>query len=140
MSARVLDITRMVRWIRSILGPLLLITICPPLVMLVWYTNVSLDGSVLKLCTLFAQDGVFSHDLQHLEPCVLRYSGGLEDPSDLCRCGIISDEGIAGRKVNGPVTPQGNVPVYKANGISSFVCTMGLFYFGASQFKLFSIC
>ena len=47
---------------------------------------------------------------------------------------------LPGRKVEGPLTPKGNTPVYKANGISSFTCTMLLFYLSTSQLRLFSPC
>src|SRR5690348_168215 len=59
---------KIIKLLRSFLGPLLLLTVCPPLVMLVWYTNVSLNGSIDQLCALFAKDGVFSTIYQIWSP------------------------------------------------------------------------
>lgn len=33
---------------------------------------------------------------------------------------------LPGRRVTGPVTPAGNVPVYKANGVASYLTTLGV--------------
>lgn len=138
MSTQALGLGKMIRWIRHILGPLLLITVCPPLVMLVWYTNVSLDGSIQKLFALFAQDGIFSTIYTIWSPVffgtaeawkILAIFGGVE---------LLLMKLLPGRKFEGLVTPKGNVPVYKANGISSFLSTLLLFYVGSSYFKLFS--
>ena len=49
--------------IRNTLGPLLLILSCPVFVMLMWYTNTELDGSLSALWDLLIQQGIFSDDL-----------------------------------------------------------------------------
>jgi 7-dehydrocholesterol reductase len=45
---------------------------------------------------------------------------------------------IPGKIFHGPVTPQGNIPIYKANGIPAFVLTLGLFYLCSFRWHLFS--
>src|SRR5690606_25892221 len=45
---------------------------------------------------------------------------------------------VPGKQYFGPITPKGNTPVYKDNGISSFVITMVSFYLAAFQFHWFS--
>ena len=42
---------------RNSLGPLLLILLCPPFVMLMWYTNTQLGGSLGDLWDLMIQQG-----------------------------------------------------------------------------------
>ena len=126
------------KWFRKVICPLFLIAVCPPLIMLVWYTNVSLDGSIEQLGALFVREGIFSTIYNLWSPLffgtviawkILAIFAALE----LCLMKV-----LPGRLVSGPVTPRGNVPVYKANGASAFAFTMVLFYLGSVQFKLFS--
>ena len=98
MSQQALGLNRMVRWIRRILGPLLLLTICPPLVMLVWYTNVFLNGSVESLYALFVQEGVFTTIGKVWGAPMFGNPYRLEDVSHLRFGIIIFDESIAREK------------------------------------------
>src|SRR3990172_8749796 len=124
---------RLLQRIRHILGPLLLVAICPALVMLVWYTNVSLEGSVSKLFSLFARDGVFATLHAIWSPYFFGTPEAWKILAAFAALELFLMKALPGRKVRGPVTPKGNVPVYKANGITSFLLTMGLFYLGAFQ-------
>jgi 7-dehydrocholesterol reductase len=45
---------------------------------------------------------------------------------------------LPGKRFEGPITPKGNIPVYNANGIASFVITLGAFFLGSFVLKLFS--
>src|SRR5690606_24815189 len=45
---------------------------------------------------------------------------------------------VPGKPFMGPITPQGNIPVYKANGVGCYLITLLLFYLGAYQFHWFS--
>ena len=45
---------------------------------------------------------------------------------------------LPGKNFLGPVTPKGNVPVYKANGFLSFIVTISVFCFLSFYLKLFS--
>jgi 7-dehydrocholesterol reductase len=126
------------QWLRKIICPLLLIAICPPLVMLVWYTNVSLGGSVGQLCALFAKDGVFSTIYNIWSPLFFGTAEAWKILGIFALLEFCLMKLLPGKKVEGPVTPKGNTPVYKANGASAFAATMILFYLGSVQFKLFS--
>jgi len=138
MSAQASTFGRMIKWIRQILGPLLLITFCPPIVMLVWHTNISLGGSVEKLASLFVQNGFFSTLYQIWSPVFFGTAEAWKILATFAAVELFLMKALPGRKIAGPVTPKGNVPIYKANGISSFICTIALFYLGSSQFNLFS--
>ncbi len=138
MTSQTSNAARVRRWIRHIISPLLLIILCPPIVMLVWYTNVHLDGSIAQLWSLFSKDGFFKTIFTIWSPIffgtptawkILAAFGGFE---------LLLMKLLPGRKFNGLVTPKGNVPSYKANGISAFFSTIGLFYICAYQLKLFS--
>ena len=45
---------------------------------------------------------------------------------------------LPGKRFEGPVTPSGNVPVYKANGVSGFLVTLGTFWLCSYPLGLFS--
>jgi 7-dehydrocholesterol reductase len=106
--------------------------------MLVWYTNTSLDGSCTRLFSLFAKQGIFSalYDIWH--PVFFGTPTAWKILTVFIAVELFLMKALPGRKVHGPITPQGNIPIYKANGISAFLCTLGLFYLGSSVFKLFS--
>jgi 7-dehydrocholesterol reductase len=138
MSAQTSGLSKMTKWIRRIIGPFLLITCCPPIVMLVWYTNVYLGGSLENLLQLFTQDGVFKTIYTIWAPFffgtpeawkILAVFGGVE---------LLLMKLLPGKQFEGPLTSKGNIPLYKANGIAAFVTTMGLFYISSHYFNLFS--
>lgn len=125
---------KIVQWI----APLLLVALCSPLIMLVWYTNVSLDGSCAKLFSLFADVGVFSTIYDIWSPVFFGTAPAWKILGAFIALELFLMKALPGRKVHGPGSPRGNTPVYKANGISAFLCTLALFYLGSFQFKLFS--
>lgn len=138
MSTHPKGLGKIIGWVRHILGPLLLIIFCPPLVMLVWYTNVHLDGSIQKLCALFAQDGIFATIYAIWSPVFFGTSEAWKILATFAGAELLLMKLLPGRKFEGLITPKGNVPVYKANGISSFIITVSLFYLGSTYFNLFS--
>lgn len=128
----------MAHFLRNSIFPLFLIVCCPPAVMLIWYTNVSLDGSLQALWALFSQNGFLgTWDL---------IWGGVFFGSAKAYTIIgiymviqlVLMRLMPGRRWSGPITPKGNVPVYKANGVSCYLVTLLLFYLGAFQFHWFS--
>ncbi len=123
---------------RRILGPLLLITLFPQLVMLVWYTNVFLNGSLEQLFAIFAKDGFFPTIYEIWKPYFFGTFKAWKILLAFLGVELLLMKILPGRKVEGLATPKGNVPVFKANGVSSFLCTILLFYLGCAQFKLFS--
>lgn len=117
---------------------LLLMALCPPMAILVWHTNVALDGSFLRLWDACVRNGVFETLYNAWRPVgfgtpeawkILAVFAGLQ---------LLLMRVIPGKAFHGPVTPGGHVPVYKANGVPSFLLTLGLFYLGAFRLHLFS--
>ncbi len=137
MSSQPSSLSR-VQWIKRVLGPLLLITICPPLIMLVWYTNVHLDGSIEKLGSLLSADGIFSTIYRIWSPVFFGTAKAWKILTVFAAVELFLMKALPGKKISGPVTPKGNVPIYKANGISAFICTLVLFYLGSTHFHFFS--
>ncbi len=125
------------RWLRETLVPLALVTVCPPAVMLVWHTHVELGGSIAALGRELWQGGIFA--------TILRVWGAhlLGSPTAWAIIGVFAAVQLAlmrllpGRPFHGPVTPTGNVPVYKANGVLAFVTTLVLFLGGSLGLGLF---
>lgn len=138
MSIQTHSLGKVLRWIKHIIGPLLLLTVCPPLVMVVWYTNVALDGSIQNLYSLFSQEGIFTTIYKIWSPLFFGTADAWKILAAFAGFELLLMKILPGRKFEGLVTPKGNVPVYKANGVSAFICTLGLFYAGSSHFKLFS--
>lgn len=123
--------------LRTTIGPLLLILLCPPFVMLFWYTNTALAGSFAALWTLIIQQGFFETIYQVWSPFWL----GSSMAWGLIACFIVVElvlmRFLPGKEVQGPITPNGNVPLYKANGVLAFLVTMGAFSLATFGLKLF---
>lgn len=124
--------------LRNTLGPLFLILLCPPFVMLMWYTNTVLDGSLWKLWELMGQNGL----LQTIYDVWVPYVFGSATAWRIIACFMVFElvlmRVLPGKIVNGPITPKGNVPVYKANGVLAFCTTVATFClasFGLGLFK-----
>ena len=126
------------RFFRRTLCPLFLLVCCPPVVILVWYTNVSLGGSLSALYHLISEVGLFSTIYSIWSPV---FFGSVAAWKMLLIFGVtqlILMRFIPGKVFYGPVTPQGNVPVYKDNGITCFAITLAVFCLGGYVFHFFS--
>lgn len=114
-------------WTRQTLVPLLLILLCPSTVFLFWYTNTQLDGSFTKLGELFAHEGVWTTVRNIWAPyffgskaawAIIAIFGGFE---------LFLMRVLPGKEFKGPITPAGNIPIYKANGLLAYGVTIALF-------------
>ncbi|WJX48599.1 7-dehydrocholesterol reductase [Trifolium repens] len=105
-----------------------LLTLCPPFVILLWYTMTAADGSVLNTFYYLRDNGGFVN---------------LWPKPTLLACKIIAVYGafeaalqllLPGKTVYGPISPAGNRPVYKANGVAAYLVTLltyvALWWFG----------
>lgn len=111
-------------FIRHTLGPLFLILICPPFVMLMWYTNTALEGSFLELGQSINAQGFFTVLMKIWGP----FLAGTPTAWVIIAVFIIFQlcllKLLPGRKIAGPITPQGNIPYYTSNGIAAFTVTV----------------
>ncbi|KAI3524881.1 hypothetical protein L1887_03549 [Cichorium endivia] len=107
-----------------------LLSTCPPFVILLWYTMVHLDGSLLHTFNYLLENGVQGFVNIWPKPTAIAWK-------------IIAGYGLfeaalqlwlPGKRVEGPISPTGNKPVYKANGVAAYVVTLityiGLWWFG----------
>jgi 7-dehydrocholesterol reductase len=124
-------------WIRYTILPALLIILSPPATILIWYTNVVHNGSLAALADEFARSGILI--------TIARAWGPIFFGSRIAWTMIGVYAGVElslmkllpGRIFYGPVTPGGNIPVYKANGPLAFVVTVVLYAGGSVGLGLF---
>lgn len=124
--------------LRRTLGPIFLILVCPPAVFLFWYTNVALEGSFQALWKLIAANGFFETLYEIWSPLFFGTLKAWQIIGVFALAQLILMRVVPGKSWTGPITPNGNVPVYKANGVLCFFTTLFLFYLGAYQFHWFS--
>jgi 7-dehydrocholesterol reductase len=124
--------------LRNTLGPLFLILCCPPFVMLMWYTNTALHGSLSLLYELMLQHGFFQTIYHIWQP----YFWGSELAWKMIACFTLFElalmRWLPGSVFQGPMTAKGNIPIYKANGVLAFIVTMLTFSMLSFGLKLFS--
>lgn len=130
--------SRLNEGLRRFVGPLALILFCPPLVMLVWYTNVHLDGSVSALYAQCVAQGVFPTVYAAWAPVFFGTKLAWAMLGCFIGLELLLMRILPGKRVSGCASPKGVVPVYKANGLLAFVCTMGLFFLASLGLKWFS--
>ncbi|CAH1773619.1 unnamed protein product [Owenia fusiformis] len=112
----------------QIVTPLFLITCSPNFIILLWFTCTKCDGSFMKLYNdHFVKDGVVTTLVS------IWSSISIINPFTLCLIygyalfALLLQIMVPGPRAEGPVTPKGNVPVYKDNGFSCYVITMVTF-------------
>lgn len=127
----------MPKTLRNSLGPLFLILVCPTSVMLLWFTNTVLDGSFLKLYDLMVDQGVILTIYKIWKPYFFGTTVAWEIIFTYLLVEIAFMRILPGKTILGPVTPKGNTPVYKTNGLLAFIITISLFCIGSFGFGLF---
>lgn len=115
--------------IRSTIGPLLLVICCPAIVMLMWYTNTRLGGSLSVLASQIENQGFFTLLYQIWWP----YCFGSSTAWTIIVCFILFQylliRLLPGKTFYGPITPKGNIPQYQDNGFLAFIITVASFCF-----------
>ena len=119
------------RWLRQTVVPALLIAVCPPTAILVWYVHTVLGGSLSTLLALFAKDGLVATIASIWSPVFFGTRTAWSLIGIFALFELVLMRVLPGKRFLGPVTANGNVPVYEANGVLAFVVTVGL-YVGAS--------
>lgn len=123
---------------RNTLAPLLLILACPPFVMLMWYTNTSLNGSLALLGNLIINKGLFTTIYDIWQPLFWGTSTAWKIILIFVGMQIVLMRFLPGSIFYGPITPKGNIPKYTANGPLAFTITMFVFCMATFYFQWFS--
>lgn len=130
--------SRIPSWIHNTAVPLFLLIVCPPTVFIFWYINVSLGGSFLNYWNLTLQNGFFTTLWSIWQPLFFGSPTAWSILAVFALFQLILMRIVPGKPFLGPVTPKGNIPLYKANGFSCFAITMGAFVLGSFIFHWFS--
>lgn len=128
----------MLKKLRNTLGPLLIMLTCPPFAILFWYTNTTLQGSFQALFDLFYRDGLFTSIYYIWRPVFFGSTTAWFMIAIFSLFQFLLMKFLPGKPFYGPITPMGNVPVYKANGVAAFVTTLATFTFTSFYLHLFS--
>ncbi|CAN0880396.1 7-dehydrocholesterol reductase [Linum grandiflorum] len=97
-----------------------LLTLCPPFVILLWYTMVHADGSVSQTWDFLSRTG--------LKGLVEIWPRPTATAWKIIACYAAFEAALQlllpGKTVEGPISPKGNRPVYKANGVLAYAVTI----------------
>ncbi len=125
-------------FIRRTLFPLFLIVCCPLMVMLMWYTSSELGGTFQRLGDLCYKQGTFYTFYAIWSPVFFGTPTAWKILGCFALFELILMRLVPGKIFKGPITPSGNIPIYKANGIACFSITYITFYLLSFQLHVFS--
>ena len=117
--------------LNRVVSPLLLF-LCPPFVLLVWYTLRHLEGSLLKLIDFVARLGWAGTWRRIFAPVWLGDRVAWTSIAVFAAFQLLFMIALPGRWVEGPPAPSGAVPRYKANGVPAFLATLCLYVLASS--------
>lgn len=120
---------------RDALGPIFLMLVCPVFSIVYVHVVTHMEGNFLSFGKLCIQEGVFTvlNEIwpNSFDPLAWKMILGF------FAFELILQRFMPGKEFKATITPAGNVPVYKANGMQSFLFTIAtglvLDYFGYIQ-------
>lgn len=124
-------------FVRQFFVPLCLILLCPLMVILMWYINTDLDGSLSHTWNFFMKNGPLPSIKSIVSPVFFGSKLAWKMIAIFATTQLLFMKIFPGKIVKGPITPQGNLPLYKANGLLAFFTTLLLFYLSTALFHLF---
>src|SRR2546426_4347275 len=123
--------------VRRVLLPALLILISPPITLLLWYTHVVLGGSFSALIHEFENTGIIRTIAHVWGPVAFGSRTAWTMIAIYTAVELALMRLLPGRTIHGAITPGGNTPVYKVNGLAAFAVTMLLYIGGSFGLGLF---
>lgn len=127
----------MKNFFRKTCVPLFLMTACPLAALIFFHINTTLNGSVMQFYHIILQQGLWNTLWQIWQPVFFGTTIAWEMIGIFMTLQLILMRIIPAKKVTGPETPKGNIPVYKDNGFSCFLITISLFFLCAYPLHLF---
>ena len=122
----------------SALVPPLLVLICPAFAMVLSYTITQLNGSPTNLLAEIRDGGLLALLKKAWLPYILGSSVAWKYILPYAAFQLLLMRILPGKMTKGPVTPAGNVPEYKANGLLAYFVTIVTFFVCAYGLKLFN--
>ena len=116
----------------------LIILITPPAAITFWYTSAHLNGSLFALFQFFISNGFFKGIYQIWAPVFWGSADAWTMITVFAAAELLFMKILPGKTVYGPKTPNGYIPVYKANGFFAFLLSIALFSFLGFYIKLFN--
>lgn len=122
----------------SLVVPVLIVFVCPVFAMVFMRVILEHDGDVGRVADEIQKEGFFAMIKSSVWPYILgsRVAWGFILPFAAFQ--LLLMRIVPGKLTEGPVTPAGNIPVYKANGLLSFFVTLAAFVLAAFVLKLFN--
>ncbi len=130
--------TRVPTLVHRFLIPLLFLTLCPPAIFVFWYTATVLNGSFQAFWSMLLTYGPFSTLAMIWGPVFFGTPKAWAIIASFAIFQLILMKIVPGKPFIGPVTPKGNIPIYKANGLACFFITFALFFLLGFKLHLFS--
>ncbi len=117
--------------------PVFLMAATPPFAMLLWHTNVNLDGSFINLWNELLSKGVFPVINEVWFSRFFGTATAWKMIGIFAALQLLFMKILPGKKYFGNVTAKGNVPEYKDNGLLSYLLTFALYFLCTHVLKLF---
>lgn len=114
-----------------------LVFICPIFAMVMSYTIIKLDGMPSKLLQEISKRGLLKLIYKAWIPYIFGSWTAWKFIIPFAVFELILMRVLPGKMTKGPVTPAGNTPIYKANGILAYLTTLATFFLCA-YFKIFN--
>ncbi len=130
--------TRVPPWIHHTLIPLTILTLCPPAIFVFWYIATALDGSFQAFWQLVVSQGFFTTIGSIWKPLFFGSPTAWKILAAFAAFQLFLMKAVPGKPFVGPITPKGNIPIYKANGIACFFITVITFFLATYKFQWFS--
>lgn len=115
-----------------------LVFVCPIFAMVMSYTIVKLDGLPSRLVEEITKEGLLATVYKAWIPYVFGSPTAWKFIVPFAIFELILMRILPGKMTKGPVTPAGNTPIYKANGMLSYLVTLGAYFLCGYVFKLFN--
>ena len=119
------------------LVPAFLVFVCPPFAMLMWHVNVNLNGSFANLSDELMKNGLFNELVNVWWAHFFGSATAWKIIGIFAALQLALMKFLPGKKFTGTITPMGNLPEYKDNGLASYIITFVLFFVCTLGLKLF---
>ncbi|XP_052778209.1 uncharacterized protein LOC128215561 isoform X2 [Mya arenaria] len=110
--------------LNKIVFPLSLVLLTPQIVILYWYTNDQCGGSYSTLFSRFREGSSLDHLIQIWGSINIFNKFTFSVIFAYCAWVLFWMKVLPGKTVYGPITPKGNIPEYKDNGLLHYMVTM----------------
>ena len=114
------------KWLRHT-TPILLLLLCPPTVILMWFTNAHLDGSFMALGAKMMEEGIFTTIWAIWGPVFFGSATAWKIIGIYVFFQLAFMKLVPGKPYYGPETPNGHIPLYKDNGLAVYLLTIASF-------------